>query len=64
MRVYDGLIMFSACTVLSPDFLASYWSAGFGTFLQVSALAYHWLDDCANFTPTPEENNQYSANYS
>jgi hypothetical protein len=22
-----------------------------------------WLEDCANFTPTPEENNQYSASY-
>jgi hypothetical protein len=29
-----------------------YWSAGFGTFLQVSALASYWLGDCANFTPT------------
>jgi hypothetical protein len=26
------------------------WSAGFGTFLQVSALASHWLEDCANFS--------------
>ncbi len=25
-------------------FVASYWSAGFGTFLQVSALASHWLE--------------------
>jgi hypothetical protein len=33
---------------------------GFGRF----ALAFHWLEDIANFTPTPEENNQYSANYS
>jgi hypothetical protein len=24
--------------------------------LQLSALASHWQDDCANFTPTPEEN--------
>jgi hypothetical protein len=32
-------------SVLSPGFLASYWSAAFGTFLQVSALASHWLDD-------------------
>jgi hypothetical protein len=47
--------------VLSPSFLASYWSAGFGRFLQVSTLASHWLEDFANFTPTPEEN---SANYS
>jgi hypothetical protein len=29
-------------------------------FLQVSALASHWLEDCANFTPTPEENYQYT----
>jgi hypothetical protein len=27
-------------------------------------LASHWLKDCANITPTPEENNQCSANYS
>ncbi len=31
-------------------------SAGFGTFLQVSVLASNWLEYCANFTPTPEEN--------
>jgi hypothetical protein len=42
-------------------FLACYLSAGFGTFLQVSALASHWLENCANFTPNPEENDQYSA---
>jgi hypothetical protein len=35
--------------------LLFYWSAGFGTFLQVPALASHWLEDCANFTPTLEE---------
>jgi hypothetical protein len=35
---------------------------GFGTILQVSALASHWLEDCANFTPTPEVNDQNSAN--
>ncbi len=40
------------------------WSAGFETFLQVSALASHWLEDRANFTPTQEENDQYSANHS
>ena len=60
-RVCVGLIMLAACTVLRSPFLASYWSAGFGRFLQVSALASHWLEDCANFTPTPEENDQYSA---
>jgi hypothetical protein len=42
-------------------FLASNWSAGFGTFLLVLAL---WLEDCANFMPTPKETNQCSANYS
>jgi hypothetical protein len=36
---------------VSAGFLASYWSAGFGTFLHVSALASHWLEDRANFTP-------------
>ncbi len=36
---------------------------GLGDFL-VSALASHWLEDCANVTPTPEENDQYSANHS
>jgi hypothetical protein len=45
--------------VLSPGFLASYWSAGFGTFLHVSALASHWLEDYANIMPTLEENDQY-----
>jgi hypothetical protein len=32
---------------------------GFGKFLQVSGLASHWLDNCANFPPTLEEMNQY-----
>jgi hypothetical protein len=50
--------------VLNPGSLASYWSAGFGTFLQASTLASHWLEDCANFTPTLEENDQYSGNLS
>jgi hypothetical protein len=39
-------------------------SEGFGAFLQVSALASHWLENFANFTPMPEENDQYSANHS
>jgi hypothetical protein len=30
--------------VLRPGFLDSYWSAGFGTFIRVSALASHWLE--------------------
>jgi hypothetical protein len=37
------------------------WSAGFGRFLQVSALASHWLEDCANFTPTQEEMTKISS---
>ncbi len=40
--------------VLGPGFLASYWLTGI--FLQVSVLATYWLEDCANFTPTLEEN--------
>jgi hypothetical protein len=39
----------------------TYW---IGAFLQASNLASHWLEDCANFTPTPEKHNQYSDNYS
>jgi hypothetical protein len=50
-----GLTMLAAF-----GFLASYWSAGYGRFLQVSALASHWLADCANFTPMPKEHNKYS----
>jgi hypothetical protein len=41
--------------VLSSDFLVYYWSAGSGRFPQVSAIAFHWLEDCANFMPTPED---------
>jgi hypothetical protein len=26
-------------------------------------LASHWLEDCANCTPMPEENDKYSANH-
>jgi hypothetical protein len=37
-----------------PLFHAFYWSAGFGKFLQVSALASHWPKDCANFKPMPK----------
>jgi hypothetical protein len=29
----------------------------------IPTLASHWLDDCANFMPTQEENDQYSANH-
>ena len=56
MRVYVGLIMLAR--VLSPGFLVSYWSAEFGRFLQVSAFTSHWLEDCANFTTAPKENDQ------
>jgi hypothetical protein len=35
-----------------------------GTFLLVFVLASHWLEDFANFTPTLEKNDQYSANHS
>jgi hypothetical protein len=28
---------------------------GFGTFLQVSALASHWLEKDVNFTPMPDK---------
>jgi hypothetical protein len=40
-----------------------YWSTWFGKFLQLLARASHRLEYCANFTPTPEENSQYSANH-
>jgi hypothetical protein len=49
---------------LGSDFIDFYWSTGFGRFLQLSALASHWLKDYANFTQTPEENDQYSVNQS
>jgi hypothetical protein len=52
MQVQVGFKMLRS--VLLPGFLAFYWSAGFETFLRVSALASHWLEDCTNFTPTPE----------
>jgi hypothetical protein len=60
----DNPPLFSLVNTFNLGFLASYWSKGFGRFLQVSALASHWLEDCANFTLTPEENYQYSANHS
>jgi hypothetical protein len=37
---------------------------GLGRFFLLSAHASHWLEDCAWFTPTLEENDQYSANIS
>jgi hypothetical protein len=36
---------------------------GLGHFFRILTLASLWLEDCANFTPTPEENYQYSAKY-
>jgi hypothetical protein len=36
---------------------------GLGHFCRYR-LASHWLDDCANLTPTLEENHQYSASHS
>jgi hypothetical protein len=49
---------------LVQGFLDLNWSAGFWTFLQVAALSSHWLGDFANFTPSAEDNDQYSANQS
>ncbi len=49
--------------VCSPGFLPFYWSAGFETFLQVAAIASHWLEDCA-MCKFYTGGNQYSANHS
>jgi hypothetical protein len=49
--------------IKKTGFLAFNWSAEFGKFLQVPALASHWLEDCAN-SPTLEANDQCSANHS
>jgi hypothetical protein len=46
--------------LLALAFLAFNWSAGFGAFLQVSALASHWLDDCVIFMPTLEKSTNHS----
>jgi len=54
MRVYIGILML--WRVPCSGILASYWSAaGFGIFLRFLqvALASHWLEGCANFTPAP-----------
>jgi hypothetical protein len=49
-------MIYNAKSVFSPRFLASYWSAGIGPcFLLAGVLC--------NFTPMPEENDQYSANH-
>jgi hypothetical protein len=39
-----------------PGFHGFHWASESGTFLQVSALDAHWLEECANFTPTLEKN--------
>jgi hypothetical protein len=43
-------------------FLTSYWSAGFGTILQVSTIASHWLENCAMHNYTPHGNDKKTAN--
>jgi hypothetical protein len=49
IRVCVGVIMLVACTYSRfPCFLLI---SRVGPFFQVSALDYHWLEDCANFTP-------------
>jgi hypothetical protein len=69
MRVYVGVVIlffwggffnfFNISGVYLVQVTCSYWSVEFlGHFLQVSALASHWLEDCANFTPTPEVNDK------
>jgi hypothetical protein len=62
MRNYVDLIVLEACTyylvirsfllIGSNIYLASYWSAGLGTYLQALALASYWLDDFTDVTPT------------
>jgi hypothetical protein len=44
-------------------FLASYWSAKFGTFVQTPIFSSYWLEDFADGTPTTGENYQYSATH-
>jgi hypothetical protein len=41
---------------LAFDDMHGEWSAGFGTILQVSALASHWLESCASCRLKPKEN--------
>jgi hypothetical protein len=58
LSIHNSVTNISPLGTFSPDFHLSYWSAAFGRFLQVSALASHLLADCANFTPTPGDNNK------
>jgi hypothetical protein len=44
-------------------FLSSYWSAGFGTFLQVLVLAFPLAGGMCKLHATPEENDKYNANH-
>jgi hypothetical protein len=64
MRVYVGLIML-AC-VLSLGLLASYWSAGFGTFSSGSGPCFSLAGGLCKFYANIalEEIDQYSANQS
>jgi hypothetical protein len=45
-------------------FPCSYWSAGFGTFLQAQTLASHWLEDFASCVQMTVDNYQYNATHS
>jgi hypothetical protein len=46
--------MLAGCTYSNPGFLASYWSAEFGTFLQVSALSsFFWAGGLCIIFPIP-----------
>jgi hypothetical protein len=62
-KVYFSRLM-RVCIGLSGlhliQVLCFIWSEGFGRFLHVSVLASHWLEDCANFTLTPDETKQES----
>jgi hypothetical protein len=55
--------MLAACTILKVSLLLICQqvlvdSSGIGPCFPLAGL-----EDCANFTPTPEENDQYSANH-
>jgi hypothetical protein len=44
-------VSFGFHLVICKLFLSSYWSAGFGTFLQAPALLSNWLEDFDECTP-------------
>ncbi len=52
-----GLTMWPARRVHISFFLGHYWSAGFGP----TALAFHWLEDCANGKPTARKDASHSS---